>query len=135
MKNKLILVLVGAILLFVVLGCGSLNPLSEKKPVANTPGANKTLTDKAVDTTVGDEKIGIPECDEVMDMLTAEANNPDDNFIVKAGKALLFNKIKQSIKDSIDQNKDTDKTEIIKTCKDAKAQLIKSKAEQDSKGK
>lgn len=135
MKNKIAIILVGAIILLVVLGCGSLNPLSSKeKTNTKTPASNKTLTDKAVDTTVGDEKIGVPECDEVMDMLTAEANNPDDNFIVKAGKALVFNKIKQSIKDSVEQNKN-DKTELAKTCKEAKVQLEKSKAEQEKNGK
>ena len=133
MKNTFAIVFVGTILIFAVLGCGSLDPFSSKgKSNANTPASNKTLTDKAVDTTVGDEKIGVPECDEVMDMLTAEANNPDDNFITKAAKALIFNKIKQSIKDSVEKNKG-DKAELAKTCKEAKTQLEKAKTEQQNK--
>ncbi len=135
MKNLVAITIVLAILLAAVIGCSSINPFSDKaKTNANKANSNKSLTDKAVDTTVGDEKIGIPECDEVMDLLTEYANNPDDNFIVKAGKALFVNKIKQSIKSSIEENK-SDKTEIAKTCKDAKTQLQKYKSEEDSKKK
>lgn len=139
MKNKFAVVAVTAVLLIVVTGCSSINPLAGKKSGDPTPNPqstqtdnNKTLTDKTIDTAVGDEKIGVPECDEVMDMLTAEANNPDDGYIVKAGKALVFNKIKQSIKESVEKNKG-DTVELAKTCRDAKAQLVKAKAEQDSK--
>lgn len=139
MKNRSAVVLVLFILLLSVLGCSSLNPLfgkSEKKPTP-TPAASpvdKTLTDKTVDSTVGDVKIGVPECDEVMDMITAEANNPDDNYIVKAGKALFFNKIKESIRESVEKNKN-DREELAKNCRDYKVQLEKYKAEEDQKKK
>ncbi len=94
--------------------------------------SNKTLTDKAVDTTVGEEKIGVPECDEVVDMLTAEMNNPDDNFVVKAGKSMVLNKIKQSIKESVEKNKN-DTVEMAKNCKEFKRELDKYKAEEEKK--
>jgi hypothetical protein len=139
MKNKFAFVTASATLLLAVIGCSSINPLSSNKSVSSTPspqsaqaGTNKPPTDKTVETAGGNETIGVPECDEVMDMLTAEANNPDDGYIVKAGKALAFNKIKQSIRESVDKNKG-DTAELAKTCRDAKVQLEKAKAEQESK--
>lgn len=137
MKNKFALIVSMLLLSFAILGCSSINPLSSKKSADSTPesarpNSNKTTTDRAIDTAVGDEKIGVPECDEVIDILTAEANNPDDNYIVKAGKALVFNKIKQSIKESVEKNKGNT-AELAKTCQDAKLQLAKAKSEEDSK--
>ena len=137
MKNKFTITLVLIALTVSVLGCGSLNPLSQKGKAPSPTPRDKTLTDKGVDVVVGEEKIGIPECDDAMDMMTAEANNPDDGYIVKAGKAFFFNKIKASIKKAIEDNKDKDKngdtTDVAKQCKDFKDQLIKFKAEEDKK--
>lgn len=130
MKNTIFSSLAFTILLLTVLGCSSINPFTDKSGQTNS---NKSLTDKAVDTAVGEEKIGIPECDEVIDAITAELNNPDDNFITKAGKAVVLNKIKESIKASVEENKG-DKAEIAKTCREFKKELDKFKAEQDEKG-
>lgn len=139
MKNRSTAGFVAFVLMLSALGCSSLNPISDKSQKTPTPTptatpADKTLTDKTVDSTVGDEKIGVPECDEVMDMITAEADNPDDNYIVKAGKALFFNKIKESIRESVEKNKN-DRDELAKNCRDYKVQLIKYKAEEDQKKK
>jgi ERCC4-related helicase len=131
MKNTVFGSLAVTIVFFAVLGCSSINPFVEKPTTANS---NKTLTDKAVDTAVGEEKIGIPECDEVIDAITSELNNPDDNFITKAGKAVVLNKIKGSIKTSVEENKG-DKAEIAKSCREFKKELDKFKAEQDAKGR
>lgn len=132
MKNKFALLSVVIIITSVALGCSSINPLADKKTTSNQPGSNKSLTDKAVDTAVGEQKIGVPECDDVMDMLSEYANNPDDGFVVKAGKAIVVNKIKESIKKAAEDNK-TDKAEMAKTCKEAKVELEKYKAEEDKK--
>lgn len=130
MKNKFALILVCALLVAAVLGCSSINPLSDK--ATSNSASNKTLTDKAVDTTVGESKIGVPECDEVIDLLSAEANNPDDNFVTKAVKATVLNKIKDSIKQSVEENK-TDKVEMAKDCKQFKKEFEKYKAEEENK--
>ncbi len=132
MKNKFALLSVVIIITSVALGCSSINPLADKKTTSNQPGSNKSLTDKAVDTAVGEQKIGVPECDDVMDMLSEYANNPDDGFVVKAGKAIVVNKIKESIKKAAEDN-NTDKAEMAKTCKEAKVELEKYKAEEDKK--
>ena len=136
MKNKIAFTLACTILLAVVLGCGSLNPLSSKsksKTATPTPASgDKTLTDKTIDTAVGDEKTGVPECDEVAEFFTREVNNPDDGYVAKAIKAVVFNKIKEEFRKSIEENK-TDKVQLAKDCKKFMTELQKAKAEQDSK--
>ena len=121
MKSTVTLTLATVILAFAVLGCG-FNPFGGKTQ-SNT-ASNKSLTDQGVDTVIGEEKIGVPECDEVMNMLTAEMNNPDYNFVVNAGKGLVLNRIKQGI----EKNK-KDKVELAKTCKEFRKELDKAKAE------
>ncbi len=64
-------------------------------------------------------------------MLSAEANNPDDGYIAKAIKATFLNKIRDSVKQSIEENK-TDKVALAKNCKDFKAQLEKYKANENA---
>jgi hypothetical protein len=128
MKNKFALFVVCVALLAVVLGCSSINPLGGS---ANST-SNKTITDQGIDTVVGESTIGVAECDEVMDMLTAELNNPDDSFITKAGKGFVLNKIKDSIKQSVVDNQN-DKTKLAKDCADFKKQLVKYKADEEKK--
>lgn len=135
MKNTFAIVTVCACLLIGVLACSSINPFSEKSKT-NTSNANKTLTDKGIDTVVGDETTGVPECDEVLDMISAEANNPDDGYIVKATKAVFLNKIKESIKKGVEDNKNKNGTaDLAKGCADFKKQLVKYKAEEDERRK
>jgi hypothetical protein len=128
MKNKFALVVVCLSLLTAVLGCSSINPLAAE----TNSTSNKTITDQGVDTVVGESTIGVAECDEVMDMLTAELNNPEDSFVTKAGKGFVLNKIKDSIKQSVVDNQN-DKTKLAKDCSDFKKQLVKYKAEEEKK--
>lgn len=132
MKNKIALISTLTVMLAAVLGCGMLDSSTDKSKT-NT-ASNKSLSDKAVDTAVGEEKIGIPECDEVMDLLETYGNNPEDGYVVKAGKRLFVNKIRETIKTSIEENKGN-KTEIAKNCRDAKVELTKAMAEQEKSGK
>lgn len=118
-----------AVTMSVALGCSSLNPLGGSS--SGSSNDNRTLSDKAVDTTVGKSKIGVPECDEVMDLIDAEMNVPDDDFVTKAIKATVLNRIKDGLRDSIEKNK-TDTTEMAKTCKEFKMQFEKFKAEHQS---
>ena len=128
MKNRSSLVVVCLFLAAAVLGCSKINPLAEK----TDNNSNKSWTDQGVDTVVGESTIGVAECDEVMNMLTAELNNPDDSFVTKAGKGFVLNKIKDSIKQSVEENKG-DKTKLAKDCSDFKKQLVKYKAEEEKK--
>lgn len=95
---------------------------------ASTPAnSNRTLTDKAVDTTVGKSSIGIPECDQVMDSIEAELNNSEDGFAVKAAKAVVLNQFRDSIRQSFEQNPN-DKEALAKTCREIKTQFDSYKA-------
>lgn len=130
MKNATSLFLAAAMLFVSILGCSSARPSSgDDKPAERK---DKTLTDKAVDTTVGRSKIGVPECDEVMDAIEGELNNSDDNFVTKAVKATFLNRIKDGIRKSVEDSKG-DTVEMAKTCKEFKTQFDKYKAEEESK--
>ena len=136
MMNKFFLL---AVIFAACLGCGLIN--RAEKAVSgsdsNSANSNKTLTDKAVDTAVGESKIGIPECDEVMDLIQNELDNSDDNFIVKAGKATVLNRIKDGIKEGVEKNKNSnsnkDAEEMAKTCREFRKQFDKYKAEENAK--
>ena len=129
MKDRVLAIFAILIILTVGLGCSYLNPFSG--PPEDSPSKDKTITDRAVDTAVGEKKIGVPECDQVMDRITVELNNPDDDFVTKAVKATVLNRIKDGIKASVEENK-SDTVELAKTCKEFAIQFDKYKAEQQS---
>jgi hypothetical protein len=140
MVNRLLLL---AVILIMVLGCGMADRVrraaTEGDSNPATANSNKTLTDKAVDTAVGNSKIGIPECDEVMDLIQAELDNADDNFVTKAIKATVLNRIKDGIRESVDKNRNSngriakDDEEMAKTCREFRTQFDKYKAEEQRK--
>lgn len=132
MKNAITLILTISMLMAVGLGCGVVKRVSGGSSEASPSNSNKTVTDKAVDITVGDEKTGIPECDEVVDFFRQESDSPDDNYVTKAIKATVLNKIKESFKKAIEENK-TDKVEMAKQCREFKTELEKYKAEEENK--
>ncbi len=131
MKNKAIITIVGIIFLSMILGCGFL-PSGSSESSNSQESDNKSLTDKAVDTAIGEEKIGIPECDEVVEFFERELNNANDDFVTKAVKGTILNKMKEQFKKSLEENK-TDKVELAKSCREFKTQLEKYKAEEASK--
>ena len=113
------------------IGCGIVDRVQREVTGPET-NSNKSLSDRAVDTAVGESKIGVPECDEVINLINAEMNNPNDDFVTKAVKATVLNRIKDGIRDSVERNK-TDTTELAKTCKEFKTQFDKYKTEQQPK--
>ncbi len=137
MKSKITLAVVGLVFLFLVLGCGWLDPFSGSTKTSDTKNGSqrdKTITDKAVDTAVGDEKIGIPECDAVLDELLgeAESQNEDEGYIAKAFRKYWQNIIRESIRKSIQENKN-EPEKLAAECKKIKIQLDKYKAEEKEK--
>lgn len=129
MKNYSQLFAITSVLLFVSLGCGLFGGSGNSGGSAET---NRSVTDRAIDNTVGRSNTGIPECDEVLNAIEGELNNPDDNFMVKAAKATVLNRIKDSIRESLEQNAG-DTTELAKTCREFKTQFDKYKAEEANK--
>ena len=114
--------LIATFVVLVTLGCGYLGS------TGSAPGenSNRSLSDRAVDSTIGRSNVGIPECDQVLDAIEAELNNPDDNFVVKAAKTAALNQIKNDIRQTIEQN--TNKVEVAKACREFKTQLDSYKA-------
>lgn len=131
-------------LLLAVLGCSRLIPSSDSSTPANTQVSNtrtgttpankeKTLPEKAIDTAVGEEKIGVPECDELLDSLADMAKSPEDEgYVTRAARGFALNKIRTSLKQSIEENKN-DKVELAQDCKDLKAEIDKYKANSNTK--
>lgn len=146
MKNKFNFLIVIAIMVFVIgCSCGrfaefgsSKDAPKEKSPTTSekntTNDEGKNLDDKAIDTVVGEESTGIPECDELMAFFEKEAKNPDDDYITKATKQFFFNKIKETFKEDFEKNKDN-KPQMSKNCKQYLEQLKNFKTEDSGKSK
>ena len=128
-SDNLILVMLCGI--FLVAGCST---IGKSLSGGSNSGANANRPAASSAPDLSEETTGVPECDEVMKMLSAEANDPDDGYIAKAIKATFLNKIRDSVKKSIEENK-TDKVELAKNCKDFKAQLEKYKADENANKK
>src|SRR5688572_15116241 len=115
MLNKLFLLLI----LAACLGCGALDQArqSATEPDSNTTkvgvnlNTNKSLTDAAVDAATGEKKLGIVACDDALEALVAEANNPDDGFVMKAVKKTALNTFRDEVKKKLDQG-NTDRKEV-----------------------
>ncbi len=142
MRNKLFLIV---ILLPVVFGCGLVDRArraatdttqsnSNTVSIPVSTNSNKSLTDTAVDAAVGDKKIGIAECDEAMELLTAQADDPDDSFVTKAVKKTALNTFRDHVKKSLAESK-TDKKELAKFCREFRDNLVDSKAAENSNAK
>ena len=137
MKNKFA-IFVSGILLLAVLGCSITdqiqNAVSEQQSntssTNSTNSANKSTTDQVTEDVLR-EKTGIPECDEVLDMLADQSKSQDENIVSKAAKELVFNRIRQSLKESIQQNQN-DQAKLAQTCKEFKTQLQKYQTEQNT---
>ena len=130
MKNKFVFAVSTAVLFISVLGCSFYNPLES---ISNSAvNDNRTLSDKAIDSTIGEGKIGVPECDEVLDFFADQAKSPDDDFVTKAAREYALNTIRESFKQSIEEHKG-DTAAMAKECRKFKTQLDRFKAEEDSK--
>jgi hypothetical protein len=143
MKNRSIGIIISLIILTLVMGCSWWNPLASKpennrsntatKNTKATPAATeKPLEDKAIDTVLGEEKIGIPECDELVDSIAKESESEDDGYGAKAIRGYFMNKIRESVKKSIEEDKN-DPAKLAKECREFKEQLDKYKAEEEKK--
>ncbi len=133
MKNKNSFSMAILILLTLILGCSFYQPESESSNnnAANAP-KEKNLSEKVIDNTLGEEKIGVPECDELLNFFVDQTKTEDDNYMVKAFREYYLNNIRESLRKSIEENKN-DPQEMAKECKKLKLQLDKFKAEEDSK--
>lgn len=137
MKNKLNFLIVIAVMVFVI-GCscgkfaefGSKDTSSNRPPTgpgAEPPSSNKSLTDRATDVVTTGEKIGVAECDELMDYFRAKIENEETDFVTKAILKTMESQFREGIKKSLEDNK-ADKAQTAKFCKDFKKNLDEQEA-------
>ena len=100
MKNIFSFFVAGA-LLFATLGCGLVSGLE----------------DEAVNVAVGDMKVGIQECDQVIETLAGNLNNPDDGVIVKGAKRVALNQFREEVRRRIDQSQ-SDPQAVAEFCRE-----------------
>lgn len=127
-----------AVMIFVIgCSCGNLgNMFQDEKPTTQkqtdkTTSDNRTITDKVTDkvtdvATEG-EKIGIPECDEMMDYFRNKIDSEETDFFTKAILKTMEAKFREGIKQSVGEGK-SDKAETAKWCKEFKKNLDQEEA-------
>jgi hypothetical protein len=139
MKNNLSIVLIFVIFTALVLGCGLSGKIqkavegdksSKSGDSTSKSGDTGSTSDSGTDT----ESTGVAECDEVIKLIDEQINTKDDNWATKAMKGYVFDKLKESIRESVEKNKG-DKTQLAKDCKDAKKNVEKAIAETKDKEK
>lgn len=137
MKKNLAVTVLIFVLVSIFLGCGTSAPISSNEvPVVETPKVVPSPTpivEVPLDNAVAESVKGIPECDETLKLIAAEANRKEDNEPSNLSKTAFLNKIKESIKKSVGDNKG-DKAETAKNCKAFKAQIERyKKLDEDKK--
>ena len=119
------------LLLGATLGCGIVDRITGDSTSAES---NKTIEDKAIDAAVGDAKIGIAECDEVVVILNEQINDPNDNFVTKAVKRTMLNQFRDQLKRQLEQNQ-TDKKAVGEFCAEFKKNLVEGNEANSNKAK
>ena len=119
MKNFFTIIIAG-FLLAATLGCGLVSRIQDE--TTGSSNSNKTIGDKAVDVAVGDTKIGIKECDDVVDILNEQINDPDESFVTKALKRTILNQFRDQLKRSVEENQ-ADKKAVADFCREFKKNL------------
>lgn len=138
MKNKYGLLLVAAFLFVSVLGCRFYNPLADGADASKNSNSkaskseDESLTDRTIESTVGGTTTGVVECDELLNSISEQSKNQNDDYVSKATREFFLNRIRDSVRKSIEENKG-DKAEMAKNCADYQKQLTKFKAEEDEK--
>ena len=130
MRNTFGTLIVGVIFLAASLGCG----FASRGQNGTKDSHDKTLTDKGIEIATGNERIGVQECDDLMDSIAEQSRSEDDNYVTKAVKGYVLNKIRESVRKSIEENKN-DKAAMAKECKDFRIQLEKELQEEKEKNK
>ena len=126
MKNKFTIILATVFIMAAALGCSRLNPLSD------SGDSTSAGSDPVTDTIVGAERIGIPECDAIVDELASQTENPEDWYPVRAFRAWYVDKIREAIRTSVEENK-SDPEKLATECRKIQVQLDKYRAEEEAK--
>ena len=143
MKNKVNLIFAVSTIFLFILGCGIGKTIKKSIGVeqVNSNSATSTSpieednspknTDIAA-TTSDAEKIGIPECDEVFEMLTEQMKpKEDESYITKATRQTILNSFRDSFKENIKNEKD--KQKLTESCQKYLEQLKIYKTKEEAK--
>ncbi|MEZ5425910.1 MAG: hypothetical protein R2747_06585 [Pyrinomonadaceae bacterium] len=133
MKHKFAILTTTLILLIPVLGCSFLNPFSGHSDSGSGSGSNPS-NPGGKDEPVIVEKTGVKECDELMDFIAAQQDTKDDNYVTKSAREFFFNRIREALRKSVEDNKNNPE-ELAKKCKEFKTQLETYKAREDEQKK
>lgn len=95
----------------------------------NNSDANKTLSEKAADE-IFDEKVGIPECDDLIESFTEQDKKENEGYLEKARRQFFENTIREELKKNIRVNRN-DKKAMAATCLQLKEQLNTFKPEEE----
>lgn len=131
MKNSSYLVLAPLLLTAFILGCNLSERMenavgrSNSTTGANSSTANRSITERAMDTAVGEEMIGIPECDDALELLAGQASDPDDGVITQALKKTALNKFRAEVKRRLDKKK-ANPEDTAKFCREFASTLASS---------
>jgi hypothetical protein len=143
MKNKLSILIIVAIGLSLVLGCGisqrikeatGVDSKTDKSANSKSAPADDSLTDKTIDAVADGETTGVAECDEVIALIDAQIDDKDAGWMEKAAKGYALGFFKKAIKESVEKNKN-DQTKLARECTDMKKQVEKALADAKAKGK
>lgn len=136
MKNKLNLLIVLAVMVFVIgCSCGNLgNMFSDEKQTGSSPSSDKTLTDKTIETIADGETTGVQECDDFIKFIAEQSQSADDNWVTKGMRDYIVGQIKKSLRESIEQNKN-DKVKMAEQCKDLRTKFENQLNAEKQKGK
>lgn len=125
MKNKFTILTAIFLLLMIGFGCSYIDGLKSGETPGNTatnPSNSSTNSANPNDTA----KTGVAECDELIDILDKDRQNPDDNFVTRKVREYAIDFAKESIKKNIEENQG-DKTKIARGCREARDEYQRSK--------
>jgi hypothetical protein len=117
MKNKFALIISIFVLLALGFGCSYIDQARE---LANS-NSNKSTVEKGVDTVQGEKKIGVKECDDLMDELEKSNKKDGEDFISEAARRVFVNELRDKIRRSIEENK-KDPNKQAQECKEYQQQ-------------
>lgn len=128
MKNKITILTALFILLTVGFGCSVVDQF--RSGGTNTPNVSNSNTATVSNTNTADPnavaKTGVAECDELIDILDKDRQNPEDGFIARKVREVAIDLAKETIKTNIEQNQG-DKVRIAQGCREAKNEYMRSR--------
>ncbi len=104
--------------------------VDQARELANS-NSNKSTVEKGVDSVQGEKKIGVKECDDLMDELEKSNKKEGEDMISEAARRYFVNEMREKLRKSIEENK-KDPNKQAQECKEYKNQYDKWFKEKNS---